>query len=237
MRRFTGLLCCAFVCLVPLGPASRASSLEDEAVEVGPGMEPPKLLTSIRTHYPAAAKDEGVGGTVVVRALIDRKGRVKKTEIVSSPDKRLAKAAVNAMTMREYAPATRDGEPVAVWWKETFEFRLNADEVARILACDPSKVEAGDPPTDTNFDPPVIARTVDPILSERMILRRQPGTVVLQCKVNVCGRVEDCKVLKSNGADFSASAIEAAQQRLYRPATKNGRPVAIQFTIRIDFRM
>jgi TonB family protein len=84
---------------------------------------------------------------------------------------------------------------------------------------------------------PEIVRTVAPAMTDRMIFRKEPGTVLLQCTIDVCGRVRDCKVLKSNGADFSTSAIAAAEKRLYRPAMKNGKPVAIRFTIRLDFQM
>ncbi len=220
--------------LASLVPSMRA---DDEAVDFGPGIEAPQVLTSIRAQYPAAAKDDGVSGIVLVRALIDRKGRVKKTEIISSPDKRLSKAAEGAMTMRRYAPATRGGEPIAVWWRESFEFRDTSEEVARILTCDPDTVDAADPATATDYEVPVIVRNVAPATTDRMILRREPGTVVLQCKIDVCGRVGECKVLKSNGADFSASAIAAVEARLYRPAMKNGKPVAILFTIRVDFKM
>jgi TonB family protein len=225
------LLVCCSMAIVPTLPAHGAF----DAVEFEAGMVAPKALATTRARYPAAAKDEGVAGTVVVRAVIDRKGRVKDIEIVSSPDKRLSKAAEAAMKMREYAPATRDGEPIAVWWRETFEFRQTADEVAAILACDPSRVEAADPSTDGDVVYPEIVRDVQPSVTDQMLLRREPGLVRLACTVDVCGRVRDCKVLNSNGSDFSRSAIEAAEKRLYRPATKNGKPVAVTMTIRIDF--
>ncbi len=235
MKKLAAWTTCALVLGLLAAPSVRASDPEAEAVEFGPGIEAPKLLNSIRATYPAAAKDDGIAGTVVIRALIDRNGRVKKTEIVSSPDKHLAKAALAAMTMREYAPARRDGEPIAVWVTESFEFRQSADEVATILACDPTKVDSGEPPIGADFDLPVIVRNVDPAVSDDMKLRREPGRVVLKCKLDVCGRVSGCAVLQSNGAEFSRSAISAAEKRLYHPATKNGKPVAIDFTLRFDF--
>jgi hypothetical protein len=41
----------------------------------------------------------------------------------------------------------------------------------------------------------------------------------------------------SLAATVNESAIDSVQQRKYQPAPKNGQPVAIHFSITVDFRL
>jgi len=66
---------------------------------------------------------------------------------------------------------------------------------------------------------------------------RIEGKVILQAVVDKEGNVNEVTVLSSSNPMFNDSAIEAVKQRKYKPALQNGRPVAIYFTIRVDFRL
>jgi len=235
MRRLAALACCAVVLVASTMPEARTSRLDDTAVEVGPGITPPQLESSHSTKYPRGARS--AKGSVVLHALIDSKGRVSRTEVVSSPDKRLSDAAVAAMKKRRYTPATRGGEPIDVWWTETFQFIPPDEEIAAILACDPTNVDAGTATDPRDVVLPTIVRIAPPVWSDAMRAQGRPGHVNLQCMIDVCGRVGECKALETSGPDYTAAAIAAVQKRLYRPATAAGRPVAIYFTIVVDFRM
>ena len=216
--------------------AMLAAGADDKPVEVGPGITPPLAKTRTDARYPEKVRAAGIGGVVVVRALIDRKGKVHQVEAVSSPDKRLSKAARDAVIMRRYEPATRDGEPIAVWWNETFRFLTEAEEIEQFAKCDPTLVDAASPSDAGTVTPPVLVRNAPVVTPERMAEDRRPGRVLLQCLIDVCGRVHDCKALESSTADFTTAAIKGVEKRLYRPATKNGKPIEIFFTIRVDFR-
>ena len=61
--------------------------------------------------YPADARREGVGGTVVLRLTIDVDGRAGEPEVVESPDPRLTEAAISAVQQVRFRPGTRDGRP------------------------------------------------------------------------------------------------------------------------------
>jgi TonB family protein len=53
------------------------------------------------------------------------------------------------------------------------------------------------------------------------------------------GTVGNVQVL-SNDSGFPSlaeSATNAVRQRVYRPAVKDGKPVSIYFTVRVDFRL
>ncbi len=61
--------------------------------------------------YPADARREGVGGTVVLRLTIDVDGRAGEPEVVESHDPRLTEAAISAVQQVRFRPGTRDGRP------------------------------------------------------------------------------------------------------------------------------
>lgn len=50
------------------------------------------------------------------------------------------------------------------------------------------------------------------------------------------GKTEDVHVMKSGGKAFDAQAIKAVRQYRFRPATKDGKPVAVRMVIEVEFR-
>ncbi|TDI12370.1 MAG: energy transducer TonB [Acidobacteria bacterium] len=63
------------------------------------------------------------------------------------------------------------------------------------------------------------------------------GTVLLEAVVRTDGSVGDVKVLQTPGGHlgFAEAATKAVQQWRYRPGMQHGRPVAVRFTIILDF--
>ncbi|HWR51071.1 MAG TPA: energy transducer TonB [Bryobacteraceae bacterium] len=63
------------------------------------------------------------------------------------------------------------------------------------------------------------------------------GTVVLKVEITSEGRVENVKVEKSLRPDLDEQAIKAAETWKFKPAMKDGKPVRVQATIEINFRL
>lgn len=84
---------------------------------------------------------------------------------------------------------------------------------------------------------PVIVMRVEPNYPNTARRARIEGKVILHAVIDKEGNVNNVTVLSSSNPMFNDSAIEAVKQRKYKPALQNGRPVAIYFTIRIDFRL
>jgi len=68
---------------------------------------------------------------------------------------------------------------------------------------------------------------------------RVQGNVVLQAVINCAGCVESVKVLRCNQPcmGFEESATDAVRQWRYEPATQGGRPVAVYFTVYVEFTL
>lgn len=93
------------------------------AVEKDPVWDPAELQR--RVKYPEIARRNGIEGTVIVRGLVDKYGRVVKTIIDRSDNKALEEAAVDAVMKTPFTPAEQNKQPVAVWVQIPVIFRLN----------------------------------------------------------------------------------------------------------------
>ena len=74
--------------------------------------------------YPEMARKGGIEGKVIVRALIDKKGKVLKTEIEKSDSKILDQSAINAIRKTKFTPATKDNKPFKFWVTIPVMFKL-----------------------------------------------------------------------------------------------------------------
>jgi protein TonB len=92
-------------------------------LHVSTGVLQGMLLAPIRPVYPAIAKAAHVEGTVVVEAVISRKGTIESLRVVSGPQM-LQNAALDAIREARYQPYRLNGEPTEVETKITVNFRL-----------------------------------------------------------------------------------------------------------------
>ena len=87
-------------------------------------MQHPRKIESPPPLYTQVAKEEGLQGVVILQALIDEQGRVAEIEVVKGLPLGLTEEAIDALRQWTFEPATLDGEPVAVFYNLTFNFRL-----------------------------------------------------------------------------------------------------------------
>jgi len=92
-------------------------------LHVSTGVLQGMLLAPIRPVYPVIAKAAHVEGTVVVEAVISRKGTIESLRVVSGPQM-LQNAALEAIREARYLPFRLNGEPTDVQTTITVNFRL-----------------------------------------------------------------------------------------------------------------
>jgi len=79
--------------------------------------------------------------------------------------------------------------------------------------------------------------TPDPEYSEEARKAKYQGTVVLWLIVGPDGRPRDVKVARSLGMGLDQKAIEAVRKWKFEPAMKDGKPVAVQINVEVNFRL
>jgi TonB family protein len=84
---------------------------------------------------------------------------------------------------------------------------------------------------------PRALQTPDPEYSEEARKAKYQGTVVLWLIVDQNGRPQQLKVARSLGMGLDQKAIEAVRQWKFEPAMKDGRPVAVQINVEVNFRL
>jgi protein TonB len=89
-------------------------------------------------------------------------------------------------------------------------------------------------------NPKLIEETkISPEYPELARVARLEGNVILQAIIHSDGTVGDLQVLRCNrpGMGFEDAAVDAVQQWRYEPATQNGRPVEVYFTVFVEFKL
>jgi len=83
------------------------------------------ILSKPQPIYPESAKRDRTEGTVILRAIIARDGRVASLHIISTPSPDLAIAAIAAVRRWTYRPYLLNGLPTEVDTTITVNFSFN----------------------------------------------------------------------------------------------------------------
>jgi TonB family protein len=63
------------------------------------------------------------------------------------------------------------------------------------------------------------------------------GTVVLEAVIDEQGRVSKVQVLRGLGLGCDEAAVEAVERWRFRPATLQGRPIPVLYTLTVHFKI
>ncbi len=106
------------------GEASEDDPAQVLRIRVGGNAMRENLKKFVQPAYPPEAKAQHVEGTVVLKVVVDRGGKVQEVQAVSGPDL-LVPAAVEAVKQWEYRPIKVDGIPVEVETTVQVAFNLS----------------------------------------------------------------------------------------------------------------
>ena len=109
-----------------------------------------------------------------------------------------------------------------------------------------SLISAGGPADDPAFSgfepvtqgirPPKATLTPDPKYPDLPEDAEPRGTVVMLIGVNVKGRVEAVRVLRSDEPAFEKPAVATVKKWKFKPAEQDGHPVPVQITVEMKFQ-
>jgi TonB family protein len=96
----------------------------DPVYKVGNGVTPPHVKKSPSPKYIKDAKAANIQGRVVLWIIVNTQGMPEQIKIKKSLDPGLDQSAVEAVSHWRFAPATKDGQPVAAMINVEVNFRL-----------------------------------------------------------------------------------------------------------------
>jgi periplasmic protein TonB len=90
-----------------------------------------------------------------------------------------------------------------------------------------------------SMKPPRATYAPDPKFPERERKSRQrgKGTVLLSLVVNPDGLPSDIKVSRTLSPEFDQAAMDAVKKWRFSPATRDGKPVAMQIKVEVTFHL
>jgi TonB family protein len=188
----------------------------------------PKILSSIQPFYTRAARDKQIEGTVTVEAAFDMNGNATVIRTVNSLGNGLDESALTALLSWKFAPALRNGVPVDVVALIDIDFNLASAPPAEFDEA--TRVGAG-------VSAPTVLQRVQPQYTDEARAAGLQGTVVLQAIIGTTGMAKVLKVVKPMDMGLTESAIDAIQQWKFKPATRNGKEVAVAVNIEINFNL
>lgn len=86
-----------------------------------------------------------------------------------------------------------------------------------------------------DITPPRLTEVASPDYTAEAKKKKIEGTVTLAIVVNKKGDVVDAKVVKGIGYGLDENAIIAVKEWKYKPAEKDGEPVAVKMEVTMDF--
>jgi periplasmic protein TonB len=87
------------------------------------------------------------------------------------------------------------------------------------------------------MEAPVLIQRIEPPYPKLALITRKKGIVILQAIITKTGTVEEITVLRSADPLLDQAAMQAVKQWIYRPATLNGRPIKVFFTVTVKFHL
>jgi protein TonB len=85
--------------------------------------------------------------------------------------------------------------------------------------------------------PPQLVYKVEPEFSEEARKTKHQGVVVLTIEVDASGNVGHVRVRQSLGLGLDENAIQAVSHWRFRPAILDGKPVATEATVEVNFQL
>ena len=83
-----------------------------------------KFLVRPNPQYTQAARQKGITGTVVIKAICSATGRVTNIIVVRGLPQGLTEQAMAAVKAVKFTPAMKDGKPVSMWMQFEYNFSL-----------------------------------------------------------------------------------------------------------------
>jgi protein TonB len=130
MRRGSVLVLLCLVATTACGERPAAAPQSTTLADSSPPFEPP-VMTNAESpvRYPPALFQQNIEGTVLLRLFVDSLGRLapESTRVAEgSGSNGLDSAARAAVPTMKFAPARRNGRPVATSFLQPIEFRRSA---------------------------------------------------------------------------------------------------------------
>jgi TonB family protein len=195
----------------------------------------PAPIDTTTPLYPEALIGSGLDGVAKIKFTVNEKGLVEDAEVVEATRPEFGEAALEALELWRFKPATVDGKPVSkkvaipFQFTASFEEKMNAQigrEVYQEITADKLR------PRDLDARPVVVKRvraTYPPQLNGSGVDER----VTVEVTIGPDGLVYNPDIADVQQPAFLLPALVAASQSEFEPPLKDGKPVYCVFEMTV----
>ncbi len=220
----------------PVVGASQIPHGSAQQLQVPVGVIAGNLISKVDPVYPAIAKAAHVQGAVVLHATISKTGTVEELEVVSGPEM-LRTSAMDAVRQWTYKPYLMNGQPTEVETTITVNYTL-PDSGTAVGPVPPADEAAnGVKRVGGDVTAPKIISQPAPEFTELAKKDKVEGIVLIGLVVDEHGLPQHVHVLRGLGDGLDENAVDAVQQYKFKPATENGKPVAVFENVEVNFEI
>ncbi|HEX4155672.1 MAG TPA: energy transducer TonB [Acidobacteriaceae bacterium] len=90
---------------------------------------------------------------------------------------------------------------------------------------------------DGSVHPPILIRNASPEYTAAARKAKLSGDVELSLRVDKKGNPSHIRVVRGMGMGLNQKAVEAVRQYKFKPATQNGKPVAVDLVVDVNFQI
>jgi|GEM_PF-1033595 len=220
------------------GPVPPADEASGGVKQIGGGVKGPVPIYESEPEYTELARQDKVQGVVLVHLVVDEQGLPQHLHVSRGLGDGLNEKAVEAVRQYRFKPATENGKPVAVWLNVEVNFQL-ADSTAQTQGPILVAGEAANGVRQVGGD--VIGPTPifqpEPEFSAEAKKAKFEGVVTVSLIVDKNGLPQNVHVTKGVGHGLDEKAVEAVKKYRFKPATENGKPVAVFENIEVNFEI
>lgn len=115
----------------------------------------------------------------------------------------------------------------------------NAKQVDGSKPTSSAGIDIGEPvyQVGSSIQPPVVIHMVSPKYSQQARAAKFSGDVVVSMIVDSEGKLRDVHILRGVGMGLDENAIEAVKKYRFKPALRDGKPVAVYLNVQVNFRI
>jgi len=220
---------------------------KDGAYQIGPGVTAPVLTKPVAPEVPPTADDRVPSRRFQFLVVVDADGTIKLRDVIPNDSSRYLENAIVAVKQSTFQAGALNGLPVPVLVCVGVAYSPFRPASTQIVDCDQQLLRGAGGGLDTSVeDPfkappgakaPVPTHTVFAEYSNEARAQRIEGVVLVSLIVNEQGMPTDIRVVRPAGHGLDENAVAAVSQYRFRPATLDGKPIAVRIKIAVSFRL
>ncbi len=169
--------------------------------------------------------------SVHYKLLIDESGNVEKIQILSGHDKKIHDLIIDEIKRWKFKPGMIDNKPV----KSQYNFKFSdTDSIPESFTSGEYLVSVEEMPKPIGGIKAIQEKIVYPQTAKRAGVE---GKVYVLAYIDEEGNVAYANIIRGIGAGLDEAAINAIKQTKFFPGKQNGKPVKVQVSIPILFKL